>query len=479
MTNYIQGGFELEALILTNQFGESIDLMELSDGFRMYESIYEKFITADITLKEGLSLPKNMRLSGQENVRISLRQLEGNSETASKDFSIDKTLRLYSIKDVQKDGNVTERMELLLIDPRAFYVSKTRLRRVMRGSYDQMLQNILMQAAHFKAEEFVHWESTIPENQQVVCRGWRITDTIDYLVQSANISTNPSYRNGMFFYQTLNGGFTFKSIDSMFEQEFPIAFNDGMRATIVDSNEEALESPKGLNTAILSHGKPQLFDTLTGTVQGAYASSMKVYDPLTKIEKDVVFDLSETFKRGKHLSGEPMLTLDEDERTLTADNVTEGMTDPEAHEVDIDIPLNKASDTLILKPFNTTHVFDDSESLDESETFEGQKFLDNAPLERNSMIQILQQHTIRVSIPLRTDLSVGLIVALNIADQETSMNNESVVNDNRYLITDLALHANPVSRKGSLIMECVKESFAKKLSDIDSPRNNMDGPEEV
>ena len=109
MENYIQGGFELEALILTNQFGESLDLMELSDGFRMYESIYEKFLTADVSLKDGLSLPKNMRLSGQENVRISLRQLEGNSETANKDFSIDKTLRLYSIKDVQKDGNATQK----------------------------------------------------------------------------------------------------------------------------------------------------------------------------------------------------------------------------------------------------------------------------------------------------------------------------------------------------------------------------------
>ena len=41
-----------------------------------------------------------------------------------------------------------------------------------------------------------------------------------------------------------------------------------------------------------------MFDTLKGTISGAYASHMKVYDPLRKLESEEVYDMEETFKRG-------------------------------------------------------------------------------------------------------------------------------------------------------------------------------------
>ena len=39
------------------------------------------------------------------------------------------------------------------------------------------------------------------------------------------------------------------------------------------------------------------------------------------------------------------------------------------------------------------------------------------------------------------------------------------VNDDRYLITDLALDGDLSAKTGTLTMECVKESYAEKIED--------------
>jgi hypothetical protein len=39
------------------------------------------------------------------------------------------------------------------------------------------------------------------------------------------------------------------------------------------------------------------------------------------------------------------------------------------------------------------------------------------------------------------------------------------VNDDRYIITDIALSASTLNKTGVLNIECVKESYAKKIED--------------
>ena len=43
-------------------------------GFKLYESIFNKFVTGEVSVADGLNLPKNFRLTGQEYIRISIKQ---------------------------------------------------------------------------------------------------------------------------------------------------------------------------------------------------------------------------------------------------------------------------------------------------------------------------------------------------------------------------------------------------------------------
>ena len=365
-----------------------------------------------------------------------------------------------------------------LCEPRLFNLQRTRLSRTLRGSYDDMLENVLVNEAKIPMEEFDHWEETKPDNFQFIVPNWTTNNIIDYCVKEANIGGDTNYRNAMFFFQTLNGGFRFKSIDEMFSQEFPVAFSMKPRNSSPTEDMD-LNAPGGLNSQILSYRKPQMFDTLRGTVRGAYASHMKVYDPLRKLESEEVYDMEETFKRGKHLSGFPMIHNGAYEYTFTVENSVGEGEPPQYSEVDVDLPPNQHFNAFFIEASDMRHSYDDNEDLTAQELFRGKENRDNATLERNALLEILNQHRIVVTVPLRTDMNVGQIVQISLpaAEPTSEQDTSDKLNDDRYLITDLKITGDPTELTGTMTMECVKESYMQKVETA-TPLDNTATPRE-
>ncbi len=462
--NYAVGEFVVEAFTLINQYNESLEITNMVMGFKLYESIFNKFVTGEVSIADGLNLPKNFRLTGQEYIRISIKQKEGNDEEAEEAFSIDKTFRIYKLDNIIRVDEITQSYVLRICDPRMFYARKKKISQTLRGRYDQILQNALIDVGKFKVEEFDAWEQTKPDNKQLICPNWSVAQLTDYIVNNSQVGESHAFKNDMFFYQTLNGGFRFQSFDSMCTQEFPIPFSNIPRNTS-QTEDENLNAPLGLNSAILVYKKPQMFDTLQGTVGGAYASTLKVYDPIRKLEEENIYDLESSMKKGNHVSGHPMLYVDDLERVLTAGEVTEMTTSPEVSETDVDIQPTQEFGGVIINDYHNQHSFDNATSLSDPEVFESRKLNDSGVLERRALLDILQQHRIQVTIPLRTDLSVGMIIKFVMTTPETMGEGDKAdkVNDDRYLITDLAVEGDTVSKTGTCILECVKESYAQKI----------------
>ena len=462
--NYAVGEFVVEAFTLINQYNESLEITNMVMGFKLYESIFNKFVTGEVSIADGLNLPKNFRLTGQEYIRISIKQKEGNDEEAEEAFSIDKTFRIYKLDNIIRVDEITQSYVLRICDPRMFYARKKKISQTLRGRYDQILQNALIDVGKFKVEEFDAWEQTKPDNKQLICPNWSVAQLTDYIVNNSQVGESHAFKNDMFFYQTLNGGFRFQSFDSMCTQEFPIPFSNIPRNTS-QTEDENLNAPLGLNSAILVYKKPQMFDTLQATVGGAYASTLKVYDPIRKLEEENVYDLESSMKKGNHVSGHPMLYVDDLERVLTAGEVTEMTTSPEVSETDVDIQPTQEFGGVIINDYHNQHSFDNATSLSDPEVFESRKLNDSGVLERRALLDILQQHRIQVTIPLRTDLSVGMIIKFVMTTPETMGVGDKAdkVNDDRYLITDLAVEGSTVSKTGTCTLECVKESYAQKI----------------
>jgi len=476
MSEGIAGQFSIEQIALVNQHQQSIDIRDLVQEFKLNESIHNKFCSATFAIADGIDLIKNYKMTGQEFIRISIKQKEGapsESEDAVSDFSIDKTFRIFKIEELQRD-NVQAPMQSYLIrcvEPRLYTCRRTRLSRVFRGSYDDILENIFVNYAKIKEEEFDHWEETEPQNIQYIAPNWTVGSVIDHCVNHASLGNDSVWRNGMFFYQTLNGGFRLKSIDRMFEDEFPIPFSQYPR-NASDTDNIDLNAPGGLNSQIIAFEKPQIFDTLQGTVGGAYASKLEAYDPVRKLSEDIIYDMEETYSRSdKHLSGHPLIhnSKEDGEYLLTTENQVDVSTSPPVTQIDNDLAPNEYYEALSVNSYNMNHSWDDASNVDTDPLFKGVESKDNSILERKALLETLEQHRILVTIPLRTDMSVGTIIQLQLpAAQPASKGDVSdKLNDDRYLITDISINGSPVLGIGEMTLECTKESLAKKVSSVE------------
>ena len=86
MSNFLAGEFKIQSFTLINQYNESVDIQSLVTNFKIYESIFNKFLTGEVSVVDGLNLPKNFRMTGQEYLRIAIVQKEGVDEEADPEF---------------------------------------------------------------------------------------------------------------------------------------------------------------------------------------------------------------------------------------------------------------------------------------------------------------------------------------------------------------------------------------------------------
>ena len=299
----LQGAFTIDAFNLINQHGDTINIQEVVSEFTLNESIYNKFCSATLAMSDGLNFPKNYRLTGQEFVHIVIKQIRESLEEKVEvpiPTTIDKLFRIYKIQALTQQGQMTQNYVINLCEPRLFSCRRNRVSRVFRGSYNKILKKILVEEAKIPESnlevgageyEGENWEKTDPDNIQFIAPNWTVGSVIDYCVNNASLGDEGVYKNGMFFYQTLTGGFRFKSIDEMFNASNlataqDIEFSQAPRNIVQEegADDVPLDDKKGFSTQVFTMSKPQLFDTLAGTVAGAYASKRITYDPIYRYD---------------------------------------------------------------------------------------------------------------------------------------------------------------------------------------------------
>ena len=479
--------FTVNAVHLVTQEGLSVDISNLCLNFRLYESIYSKFVTADITLLDSINLLKHYQITGQEFIRISF-QHGGLMDELTDTPTIDKTFRVYKLINVARPKETVQMYQIKLCDPFMFSTKNTRVQKVLRGSWSDMLYKVLSKDLGLQEQKIEHWEESKYNNYQFIVPDWTVNEFIDYVTSTASKGEKSSYKKSFFFYQTLMGGFNFKSLDNMVNGILEKTLGGTGKGEVV--TEQMTEFPplifkptsgagdEPTREHIRKIGRPQRFDTLGATVGGAYASMMHCYDPVRKLQSLEYYDMQETFDRASanHVSGFPMIRTDSvlegGEKGLTtedpsSDGTTEGDTPPpKSDNANAQLPPNKQFESSIYCEYSTNHDFDNSDDIGNDEVFRGSKGSDGK-LERRAMLELLQQQIIKVTIPIRSDLQVGQVIQLLIPEPEImdeGSDTKDRVNDNRYLLTDLCIVGDVLSATGLCHLELVKESYAREIS---------------
>ena len=440
--NSQQGKISIEKIeIISPYHSDPWDITNLVSRIGLYESIYSKHTTGDISFIDGRNLIKNLSLTGQEKLRVVLQPFEGKESSTDEVQRIDRTFRIYKLSNVSKVDDIVQAYNIHFCEQLMFTSKETRLSKTLRGSHKKMLLDVLSTIVESEyGGEGISMESvgtiddTEGDNHQFLIPNWSVNKTFDWIVNNSNPSENEvGYKNSMFFYQTLTGQYNFKSLDSMLKEQFSEVFT--FYPTIGNLTSSASEK----NKTILASLKPQEFDTLRGTSVGAYASTLKVYDPIRKIEEINTFDIETLYEKRKE--GEyPLVNYD--------NKVSK---------------IRKKHNSLVINDYTTTHVFSNKKTITDDEEYMGIKSSDNSKLERQALIENLAQNTVEVSLPARTDVSVGQKVEFILQTGETAINeiSSALSADDVYLITGLSLQINVIESNGTLNLECSKESRFK------------------
>ena len=111
----------------------------------------------------------------------------------------------------------------------------------------------------------------------------------------------------------------------------------------------------------------------------------------------------------------------------------------------------------------------------------GVEYRDSSTLERQALLSVFEQNTIKATIPFRSDLSVGTIIKFNIPTSELKTGEAKEPNklqDDRYLITRIAFTISPIDARGALTLFCVKESFGADIKEY-KPLGDSYGMDQV
>ena len=290
-----------------------VDLAEFVSNITIFEDISKPFLTGRITIIDGIDVIKGNALVGQETVTINLdlpnEEAQFDAEDENKRPRISQCFRIYSITDYKRLADGMASYVLHFVDPMAYTCHQTKVNRVLRGAYSDMLATVLMEDAGL---EFLKTgdsgiEKSSPGNMQLVVPSWNINRLIKFFCENADVDGNKTWKNSMFFYQIFSkvseedNQFRFQSFQTMTskEQESEKTFFN-MNFEHMDPTDPKDEADNFMlrQMQILQYDRPQKANTLKGVKSGAYASKMITYDPVRKVHEEIVYNMQEVFNRG-------------------------------------------------------------------------------------------------------------------------------------------------------------------------------------
>jgi hypothetical protein len=459
-------------IILVNQFGDSVDLSEVFTKIYLQESIHSKFVSGHLQILDSLNLLRSFRMTGQEYITVEIAQFEGD-EQISKQGKITKNFRVFKAVKEQRVDLASTSYSLHICDPMLMTGLKKRVSKVYRGSMTSVLANVLIDELGAKRDDLDLFVDSEPKNVQFISPNWNVNSVLEFCKDNADTSDRKiAYKNSFFLFSTLTGGMRFMPLHEMIKLNAPVKFTYRDRSS-VDSREISREEEQvGLNTQILRYHRPSHFNTLRGLQNGGFASTLKTLNPISKTIKSSVFDLSKHFNETMkdHLSGYPMIKSGP-EKLLRGKMLQDQDVSPEVVTLGEEDGLNESYNSVVKYDYVMPHAYDNRKKVDDKEVFVSYNSdnNENSCLQRQAMLEQLQQNIVVVEVSARSDVSVGTVVELDIPAAEVPHDDGMMPldekTDDRYLITDMTLEiGNKDSAK--LILECVKESFAKPIERV-------------
>lgn len=388
-------------------------------GIQIFEDIFSPFISGNIVIQESIDILNNLPITGQELLNISIK-----TPTLDKKDSIKGQFFVYKMSDriFTAEKNVMYTLHFISYD--SMRDARTRLSRTYEGRVSEIAKSII--AENYGEEKIGLIEDT-KNNTKFVSNYWTPYKCVNYVANNAvSMTDSPTYM----FFQNRNG-YNFVSLETLYDKDAVQSFNYNMTTRTINATGDAQRNIIVDYQRVNEITLPNAFDTVGRMMKGAYGSTLYTYDVLLKRNKKLEFNYQDSFEKHNHLNKYP----------LTSKGAS-GIFD---------------SGTTLMEENIHTGVFTNYGDVSNVKTMQL----------RNSMITQVEGFKVIITVPGRTDYTVGQKVKLAVIQPEPIVDTDTVQDEldktfsGNYLIG--AINHGISRERHECTIELIKDSMMKNI----------------
>lgn len=419
------GEYILEVCEIYTTSGLVLDMTDQFASVNIYEDIYKKSLTGDISFVDTNNLITNAPIIGQEKLKLKLITPMAN-ESEGRKVSIDFTdtpLYIYKINSKIPVNDKTTTYTLSFTTPEYIRNNRTRIQSSYEGEpSEEIIKEIIRDPELLDSKKEFFFEKT-SNKFKVVGNSQRPLDFIAGLSRRC-LSRDYDFAPTYLFYETVKGLF-FRTLDGMMDRKNPRMVFREVTPNLMDEEDRSkgIDPSKTINN-ILNYEVSSAIDTMQNMRKGMYGSKLFLLDLHNKHYDTFEYNYLDDFDEDVHVD---------------KFNAYGSQNAPLASAANDDYG-NRISDYPEAAYFVQT-IERDVEGGLMNPAFDGQfdyTGTDEWLLERKGRMTALNSAlTLNLEVPGNTVLQAGDLIGVVLKNQHSSSSDPDPYLTGRYLVTQL------------------------------------------
>ena len=293
------GDFEMEKAILITSRGMEVDLIKhnMINSIAIWEDITQTHVSGQIFLNNAVALSSIGPIIGQEYLLLKIKTAGFEEPDTMIDYS-ENALTIHSVQERIDDKSGIELLILNFITSEQLTNQRTKINRVLKGSYSDIVYNILINDIDCHKDLYI--EPT-DGNKKIISPNSRPFDIID-MAESESISKEVKSPTFLFF-ETLRG-YHFRSLDSLYatppQLRYDASSDAGLKVHKKGRGAGSVDIFAGL-TSLIDYEIINGSDSLVNYTVGTYGSKLIVHDIFNKNYQEFTYNMLKNFDDERHI----------------------------------------------------------------------------------------------------------------------------------------------------------------------------------
>jgi hypothetical protein len=417
-----------------------------------YEDIFRGTVSGHVLISDSISMIDRLGLSGNDFLELKFRK----SKLVEEGQSISKYFRIYRVGERILNNSETESYALHFCSEELFLSEQTKVSKAYDGkTIKEIVTDILNK--HMQIDEkYLTIESTEGLYDFVIPYK-KPFDAINWLANYAIPTEAETVKGADFVFFENSGGFNFRSLQSLFTSR--IYNNYIYSQKNVDNLGNKGSLGRDLST-IKSYTFLDTFDTLYGTVSGAFANRLITIDPLTRRYTDTKFDYVSDYQD----------KLNDKEKNSLINNAQNrlGKTANQNYDAVLKVMTTNANQKTAVGILDKPHTVANDIRVEKYVPYR--------------TAQLALSHYVRIKLTISGDpnLTVGTTINVELpssaSNKDGSGLNEGLTDQQysgKYLITSVR-HIVSSQMKYETVLEVVKDGYKSSLSNFKDTKKLAD-----